>query len=59
MERYLAQDWEGAKALFERSAKREIHQDANPSLVMLKRCDALKAEPPPQDWDGVYVMKTN
>jgi adenylate cyclase len=58
MERYLAQDWDGAKALFERSAKREIHQDANPSLVMLKRCDALKAEPPPQDWDGVYVMKT-
>jgi adenylate cyclase len=58
MERYHAQDWEGAKALFKRSATREIHQDANPSLVMLKRCDALQAEPPPPDWDGVYVMKT-
>ncbi len=58
IERYLSQDWDGAKALFERSAKREIHQDANPSLVMIKRCDALQAEPPPQDWDGVYVMKT-
>ncbi len=58
IERYLAQDWDGAKALFQRSAQREIHQDSNPSLIMLKRCDALQAEPPPPDWDGVYVMKT-
>ena len=58
IELYLAQDWDGAKALFERSAKREIHQDSNPSLIMIKRCDALKNEPPPTNWDGVYVMKT-
>jgi len=56
--RYLAQDWDGAKDLFQRSAQREIHQDSNPSLIMLKRCDALQAEPSPADWDGVYVMKT-
>ena len=58
IERYLAQDWDGAKVLFERSAKLEIHQDDNPSLVLLKRCDALKAAPPAADWDGVYVMKS-
>jgi adenylate cyclase len=58
IERYLAQDWDGAKALFQRAATHEIHQDSNPSLIMLKRCEALKAEPPPADWDGVYVMKT-
>ena len=58
IERYLAQDWDGAKALFERSAKLEIHQDDNPSLVLIKRSDALKAEPPGADWDGVYVMKS-
>ena len=58
IERYLAQDWDGAKALFQRSATREIHQDSNPSLIMIKRCYALQAEPPPADWDGVYVMKT-
>jgi adenylate cyclase len=58
MERYLAQDWAAAKALFQRAAVREIHQDSNPSLVMLKRCDELNANPPPADWDGVYVMKT-
>ncbi len=58
IERYLAQDWDGAKTLFQSSAKLEIHQDDNPSLIMLKRCDALKASPPPADWDGVYVMKS-
>jgi adenylate cyclase len=58
MERYLAQDWDGAAALFQRSAMREIHQGSNPSLVMLQRCAALKNDPPPADWDGVYVMKT-
>jgi adenylate cyclase len=58
MERYLDQDWDGAAALFQRSAMREIHQASNPSLVMLQRCAALKNDPPPADWDGVYVMKT-
>jgi len=58
IDRYFAQDWDGAKAIFERAAMREIHQDANPSLVMIERCDAMKSHPPPADWDGVYVMKT-
>jgi adenylate cyclase len=58
IERYLAQDWDSAKALFQNSATREVHKDANPSLIMIKRCDALKAEPPPADWDGVFVMKS-
>jgi adenylate cyclase len=58
MERYFLQDWEGAKELFHAAAAREIHEEANPSLVMLKRCEELKSHPPPADWDGVYVMKT-
>lgn len=55
---YQSQDWDVARALFERAAKREMHQDANPSLVMIERCDDMKLNPPPADWDGVYVMKT-
>jgi adenylate cyclase len=55
---YLSQDWDNAKALFERSAKLEIHQDANPSLVMIERCEDMKLNPPGEGWDGVYVMKT-
>lgn len=55
---YQAQQWDVARALFERSARREMHKDGNPSLVMIERCDAMKLDPPPADWDGVYVMKT-
>lgn len=55
---YQSQQWDAAKTLFERSARREIHQDSNPSLIMIERCEAMKLHPPPPDWDGVYVMKT-
>ncbi|OYW75133.1 MAG: hypothetical protein B7Z37_14620 [Verrucomicrobia bacterium 12-59-8] len=55
---YQSQQWDVAKALFGRSAKREIHQDGNPSLVMIDRCEVMKIHPPPADWNGVYVMKT-
>ncbi len=55
---YQTQQWDVARALFERSARREMHKDGNPSLVMIERCDAMKLDPPPADWNGVYVMKT-
>ena len=58
IESYLAQHWDAAMSLFERSAKLETHSDSNPSLVMLARCAAMQKDPPPPDWDGVYVMKT-
>ena len=64
MERYHAQDFEGALALFERSAKLEPHQpdkalaiESNPSLIMIERCRYMKAHPPGPAWDGVFVMK--
>jgi len=28
----------------------------NPSLVYIHITEVYKAEPPPPDWDGVYVM---
>lgn len=64
VERYLAQDWAGAIALFEQAAKLELHQpdkslaiESNPSLIMLERCRYMEAHPPGADWDGVFVMK--
>lgn len=30
---------------------------SNPSLVYLDITRQYQAEPPPEDWDGVYVMK--
>jgi adenylate cyclase len=64
MERYLAQDWDGAIRLFEQSAALEPNQpnkavaiESNPSLIMIERCHYMKAHPPARDWDGVWTMK--
>jgi adenylate cyclase len=64
MERYLAQDWDGALALLARSAGLEPHQpskalaiESNPSLILTARCHHMKEHPPGPKWDGVYVMK--
>lgn len=61
---YLAQDWDGAIALFTRSAALEPYQpskahfiESNPSLIMIERCHRMKAHPPASGWDGVYTMK--
>ncbi len=62
--RYLAQDWDGAEALFRRSAMLEPHQPGkspgvvqNPSLVFLSLCANLRASPPPPEWSGVYIVR--
>ena len=62
---YLAQKWDEAIAWFEKSAalepnrpERNPDSPTTPSLVMLERCRALKRNPPPADWDGVYKMTT-
>jgi adenylate cyclase len=64
VERYLAQDWDGAIALFQQSAALEIYQpskaqfiESNPSLIMVERCHYWKAHPPAANWDGVFTMK--
>lgn len=64
LERYYAQDWDGALALFWQSRELEPNQPGktpgvrgNPSLVYLEITEHFKHEPPPQGWNGVYVMK--
>jgi len=65
IEKYLARDWDGAVAAFEKSSKLEPFQPGflpgvhdNPSLVMIGRCAEMKIDPPAEDWDGRYVMKS-
>lgn len=62
--KYQAQDFAGAIALFEQSAKLEPHQpnkalaiESNPSLIMIERCHYMQEHPPGANWDGVFVMK--
>lgn len=64
IERYLAQDWDGAMQLFQKSATLELYQpskahyiESNPSLIMSERCHYWKAHPPAANWDGVFTMK--
>jgi len=64
LERYYSRDWDGALALFRRSAALEPNQpgqapgiSSNPSLVYQGITEHYQAEPPPADWDGVFVMK--
>ena len=64
IERYLAQDWDGAIQLFTKSAALELYQpskahfiESNPSLIMIERCHKMKEHPPGPNWDGVFTMK--
>ena len=60
---YYKRDWQGALKKFEQSASLEPYkpgQDAgvqsNPSLVYQRIVTNMAASPPPDDWDGTYVM---
>jgi adenylate cyclase len=64
LEKYYARDWDGALALFTQSRDLEFNVPgkspgvmSNPSLVYLDITAHYKHEPPPENWDGIYVMK--
>lgn len=54
-EAYKIRGWKAAKIAFEEVLHR--WPDDKPSKVFLERCEEYLAEEPPEDWDGVYVMK--
>ena len=54
VERYRARDYTGAQRHFE-EARRLDEADAV-SAMYLERCRGLAENPPPADWDGVFVM---
>jgi adenylate cyclase len=51
---YRAQEFEDAAVVF--SEVLEHVPNDGPCMMYLERCQDLVAAPPPQDWDGVYVM---
>jgi len=53
---YRKQQWEKAIKCFEEILKR--FPDDGPSKTYIRRCQMLAEETLPEDWDGVYVMKT-
>jgi adenylate cyclase len=55
-ETYAAKDFKQAKSQFEKLLT--IWENDSVSKLYIKRCDDFIEEPPPPDWDGVYIMKT-
>ncbi|HWL14991.1 MAG TPA: adenylate/guanylate cyclase domain-containing protein [Opitutus sp.] len=62
--RYYERDWEGAGRLLAQSRELEPNLPgevpgvaSNPSLVYLDIVAHYRRQPPPEGWDGVYVMK--
>ena len=54
--KYRARDFTGALQLFDQVLA-EIPKDG-PSILYKERCELYIKEPPPADWDGVFVMTT-
>ena len=53
---YHLQQFENALAFFQRAL--QVDPNDAPSQLYLERCSEYVQNPPPGDWDGVFVMKT-
>lgn len=54
--KYKLMDFRGAKKYFADALK--IDPEDGPSQVYFARCKHYIENPPPEDWDGVFVMTT-
>ncbi len=54
--KYRGREWTVAAGLFEKALS--IDQGDFPSEMYLERCRLYELEPPPADWNGVFVMTT-
>lgn len=55
LDAYRARDWSRAIAAFEAALRAEAGDGV--SAMYLERCRIYAAAPPPDDWDGVWVLK--
>ncbi len=56
LSKYRARQWGIAAGFFEKALA--IDPNDYPSEMYLERCRLCEVEPPPADWDGVFVMET-
>ena len=50
---YLERDFRGAVEQYK--AALQARPEDKPAAVLLERCRAFLRDPPPEDWNGVYV----
>ena len=53
--KYRKQEWDRAKAAFGEAL--QAHAGDKLSKIYIERCDYFQKNPPPKEWDGVWVMK--
>ena len=53
---YKLMNFEKARNLFQQAL--EVDPEDGPSKVYVKRCQHYIENPPPEDWDGVFIMTT-
>ena len=53
---YKERRWADGIGLF--SEALDIDDSDTPSAVYLERCRQFSENPPPDDWDGIYIMRT-
>jgi adenylate cyclase len=51
---YRKKEWVKAITMFQEALNKDSHD--GPSLVYMERCKGYAQEPPPESWDGVYVL---
>jgi adenylate cyclase len=56
LDAYRNQNWEEAAGFFKEALN--LSPDDGPSKTMLLRCNEYKINPPPEDWNGSFVMST-
>ena len=54
--KYAAQEWAGAVDAFNEALA--LNPNDKLSTLYIERCDYFKANPPGEEWDGVWTMKT-
>ncbi len=53
---YRARRWDEATRIFGEAL--ELHPADKPSLIHVERSQYLKENPPPEDWDGAWVLES-
>lgn len=56
LERYFAREWEAAARTFERALS--LRPDDKPADLYRSRCTTYRLTPPPDSWDGVFVLQS-
>ncbi|GAB4268209.1 MAG: hypothetical protein Kow0029_03410 [Candidatus Rifleibacteriota bacterium] len=56
IENYLERNWDEAIKLL-KTVQKLVPGD-KPTEIFIERCEHFKSEPPPENWDGRYILKT-